>query len=376
MRTIRAAFAGGWGQAVAKRPLTTVSRNRRPAPRNFETSSRGVVARQPPSVVGTQKQRSNMLPLNARAAALCQTMLARAEELGIAIHATAEATVIDCGIDAPGGLEAGRLLAEVCLAGLASVSFSPGGPDAVGPHVNVASDHPLPACLRAQYAGWQVQQDKYFAMGSGPMRAAAAKEPLIGELGGREDASIAVGVLESRQLPTAAVCQYLAQSCGVDPAQLTLLVAPTASLAGAVQVVARSLETALHKLHELKFDLSTIVAGYGSAPLPPLGKHDLAALGRTNDAVLYGGDVTLWLRCPDEQLRSLGPQVPSSASRDYGVPFLEIFERAGRDFYKVDPLLFSPARVTFINLKTGNSFRYGKVTPDVLAKSFGTISYD
>ncbi len=317
-----------------------------------------------------------MFALNERAAALCRHMLERLKELRLATRSIAGATIIDCGIEAPGGLEAGRLLAEVCLSGLGSVSFSPGGLDGVGPQISVASDHPIAACLLSQYAGWQVQRGEFFAMGSGPMRTAAGKEPLIAELGERESARVAVGVLETRHFPSEDVCRYLAESCNVRPESLTLLVAPTASLAGTLQVVARSLETALHKLHELKFPLSAIVAGYGSAPLPPLAKNDLAALGRTNDAVLYGGDVTIWLQCSDDELRKIGPQVPSSASRDYGLPFIEIFNRAGRDFYKIDPLLFSPARITFINLATGSSFRYGKTAADVLTNSFSTVSYD
>ena len=316
-----------------------------------------------------------MHQLNDRAAQLCHALAQRAQELRVAVHDVQGTTVIDCGIDTPGGLEAGRLLAEICLAGLGQVAFVPGGTEGLGPRVCVTSDQPLAACMFAQYAGWQVQHDSFFAMGSGPMRAVAAKEALFEELAYRESPAMAVGVLETRRLPPPEVCQALAQSCGLSPEQLTLLVAPTASLAGHVQVVARSLETALHKLHELEFDLHSVISGFGSAPLPPLGRDDLASLGRTNDAVLYGGEVTLWVRSDDQLLRKLGPQVPSSSSRDYGLPFLEIFERAGRDFYQVDPMLFSPTRVTFINVASGSSFRFGLLAPDVLRKSFATMSY-
>ena len=40
-------------------------------------------------------------------------------------------------------------------------------------------------------------------------------------------------------------------------------------------MVARSVETALHKLHELKFDLNQIVSAFGTAPLPPVATKDL-----------------------------------------------------------------------------------------------------
>ena len=159
-------------------------------------------------------------------------------------------------------------------------------------------------------------------------------------------------------------------SCPRVAEALTLLVAPASSLAGTVQVVARSIETALHKLHELKFDVTQVVSGYGTAPLPPVAPDELAAIGRTNDAILYGGSVVLWVRGDDELLDAIGPKVPSSASQDHGEPFAEIFKRYG-DFYKIDPLLFSPAEVEFRNLKTGRCHRFGRLEPALVRKSFG-----
>jgi methenyltetrahydromethanopterin cyclohydrolase len=138
-----------------------------------------------------------------------------------------------------------------------------------------------------------------------------------------------------------------------------------------MQVVARSVETALHKLHEIGFDLTRVQSGYGIAPLPPIAADDLTGIGWTNDALLYGAEVTLWVRGDDDSLAELGSRVPSSASSDYGEPFAEIFERAGRDFYKIDPLLFSPAVVTFVNLDTGRTQRFGQTNRAVLEKSFG-----
>lgn len=311
-------------------------------------------------------------PLNESALRRCQPLLANPA----LFHAHTQrqeggAQLIDCGVFAAGGVEAGLAMAEVCLAGLGSVSLAPGRPDVwPGPAVCVRTDHPVAACMASQYAGWQVAGGKYFAMGSGPMRAARGREPLFDEIGHREQPSQVVGVLESGKLPPVEICELLASECGVDEEQVTLLVAPTRSIAGTIQVVARSLETALHKLHTLKFDLNRVVAGYGQAPLPPSAATDLEAIGRTNDAVLYGGEATLWVRGDDESLEQLGPQIPSAASRDYGRPFGEIFARYDRDFYKIDPLLFSPAAITLVNLDTGRCLRFGEPNPQVLAKSF------
>jgi methenyltetrahydromethanopterin cyclohydrolase len=116
--------------------------------------------------------------------------------------------------------------------------------------------------------------------------------------------------------------------------------------------------------------LSRIESGFGTAPLPPVARDDLAAIGRTNDAILYGAEVTLWLRGDDESLRQVGPKIPASSSADYGEPFAEIFKRYGGDFYQIDPLLFSPAIITLMNFDTGNSYRFGHTLPRVIHRSF------
>lgn len=311
--------------------------------------------------------------LNQNAWKRCQPLIAEPARHQVSVsRQEGGVQLIDCGVLVSGGLEAGIALAEVCLAGLGRVELTPGRADVwAGPGISVRTDHPIAACMASQYAGWQVAGEKFFAMGSGPMRAARGREALFDEIGHRERPSLAVGVLEAGKLPSVDVCSMLAHECGIDEERLTLLIAPTRSIAGAVQVVARSVETALHKLHTLKFDLHRVISGCGFAPLPPVAADDLTGIGRTNDAVLYGGEVTLWVRGDDASLEGIGPQVPSSASRDYGQPFGETFERYGRDFYKIDPLLFSPAVVTFVNLDTGRCLRFGEPNPPVLARSFG-----
>ena len=205
----------------------------------------------------------------------------------------------------------------------------------------------------------------------GPMRAAYCQEEIFKHLEiTRDESGKAVGILETSQLPTEQVTNDIAEKCGVHARDLILLVARTASIAGSVQVVARSIETALHKMHELTFDLHRIVSGYGIAPLPPVAKDDMAGIGRTNDAVLYGGQVTLWATGDDESLAEIGAKTPSHSSDDFGRPFLQVFESYDRDFYKVDPLLFSPAQITLVNIETGRTHRFGSTRPDILVESF------
>lgn len=310
--------------------------------------------------------------LNARADRLCQSLVQEANALRIQLSASAgSARRFDFGVEVTGGLEAGRRMAEICMAGLAHIDIVDGSHGTwPGPAVTVRTDHPMAACMAAQYAGWQVSSDDFFAMGSGPMRAAAGREPLFDSIGLRERPEVAVGLLETRRFPPVSVCAELASACGVTLENLTLLVAPTASLAGCVQVVARSLETALHKMLELGFDLQRVVSGFGVAPLPPVAHDDLAAIGRTNDAVLYGAHVTLWTRGDDESLDQIVEKIPSSASEDHGQPFAEIFARYERDFYKIDPHLFSPAQITLVSLDSGRVFRAGETRPDLLRESF------
>ena len=310
--------------------------------------------------------------LNRLALARCERLVDRATQLRIAVlRDETGARIVDCGVHVHGGLDAGVGLAEVCMADLGRVALVPGDSRLwPGPAVTVRTDQPVASCMASQYAGWQIAGEKFFAMGSGPMRAVRGREPLFDKIGRRESADAVIGILEAGKLPHEDVCHHVAEECGVEAENLTLMVAPTASLAGSVQVVARSIETALHKLHEIGFDIQRVRSGFGHAPLPPIAADDLAGIGRTNDAVLYGGEVTLWVSGDDASLRELGPRIPSSSSPDHGQPFAEIFARYDRDFYKIDPMLFSPARVVLNNVETGTTMQFGETDARVIHDSF------
>ncbi|MEY3457634.1 MAG: Methenyltetrahydromethanopterin cyclohydrolase [Planctomycetota bacterium] len=311
---------------------------------------------------------SPLSQLNQRAAQLLQSA-ADNPLLRVTRTMTGDVPIVDFGVHALGGLEAGLALARICLSGLADVSLTPAASELPLPAVSVRTDFPLEACLLSQYAGCRLAAKDYFAMGSGPMRAVIRKEDLFQEFSETEDGSVAVGVLETGSLPPDEAVSQLKKGLPAN-CQLLLAAAPTASQAGTLQVVARSLETALHKLHSLQFPLQTIISGTGTAPLPPVAKDDLKAIGRTNDAILYGGQVNLWVRCPDDLLTDIGPKVPSCSSASFGRTFLDLFKAAQYDFYAMDAALFSPAVVVFHNLQTGRSFRFGQFHPGLLSESF------
>ena len=312
------------------------------------------------------------LSLNDRARELADRLAGDADALRIAAKSLpGGARVIDCGSAVPGGLEAGRRFAEITMGGLGSVTFGPLVLEGLWlPGLTVVTDHPALACLASQYAGWQIDREGYFAMASGPGRALIRAEDLYDDLDVDEQASGAVLCLETRDEPPDELAAHVAERAGVAPGDLTLLFAPTASLAGGVQVAARIVETALHKLHEIDFDVRRVVSGFGTCPLPPVSKTDPEAIGRTNDAVLYGGQVELTVDAPDDELEAIVERVPSSASEDHGEPFGTVLEKADWDFYKIDPLLFSPAEVRLVSVGSGRSFQAGSVDVDVLERSF------
>ncbi|MGE0486847.1 MAG: methenyltetrahydromethanopterin cyclohydrolase [Gammaproteobacteria bacterium] len=284
--------------------------------------------------------------------------------------------LIDAGIAVPGGLEAGRLVSEICMGGLGQVTLSGASPfERWRWQVDVTASHPVIACLGSQYAGWSLNhgegKNAFFALGSGPARAMGSKEPLFEELGYRNPPGNTVIVLEVDREPPPEIAEKVVERCGIAPEQLTIVLTPTSSLAGGVQIVARVLEVALHKVHELKFPLGDIVDGAASAPLPPPAPDFMTAMGRTNDAILFGGQVQLYVRGSDDAARTLAEQLPSSASRDFGKPFAKVFKDYGYDFYKVDPMLFSPARAVVTNVTSGHSFVGGELHPALLDQSFG-----
>ena len=261
------------------------------------------------------------LSLNDRARELADRLAADAEAARVDVQSLANgARVIDCR---EGGFAAGRAFAEVCMGGLGEVAYAPLVLDGRWlPGLTVTTDRPAVACLAAQYAGWRIDRDGYFAMGSGPARALIRAEELYDDLDWDEQAAAAVLCLETREPPPAGIAAFVAERAGVEPSALTLLIAPTASVTGGVQIAARVVETALHKLHELDFDVRRVVSGFGSCPLPPVADDDMAAIGRTNDAVLYGGQVHLTVEADDDDaLRELVDKLPASASSDYGEPF-------------------------------------------------------
>jgi methenyltetrahydromethanopterin cyclohydrolase len=350
------------------------------------------------------------LSVNTAAAPLLQALKQKAAALGVLIgHDSGGVCLIDAGIQAPGSIAAGLLVAEICMGGHGRARLS-GRPGEGWPTwLEVSSSQPVLACLASQYAGWSLSASKeetggkkFFALGSGPARALARKEKLFDELGYHDPAAssnsnsnssgsgsgsgsgsagasagshdgtsrTSVLVLEVDRPPPAVVINKVLRDCALAAADLSLVLTPTTSTAGTTQVVARVLEVALHKAHELGFDLSHIVDGSASAPLPAAHPDAAVAMGRTNDAILYGGRVHLTVRGSEDDARRLAQQLPSRNSRDFGRPFADIFKEVAYDFYKIDPALFAPAEVWVSHLGSGQTWHAGALDMALLQRQW------
>ena len=314
------------------------------------------------------------LSVNQLSEPLLKKLLQQADvlQLGVSTHETG-CTIVDAGIQHAGSAEAGRLIAEICMGGLGQVSLQADSRFANWPNAIAAvSIQPVLACLASQYAGWALSHEKFFALGSGPARALAQREDLFKELNYQDNATSTCIVLETDKIPPVQVIEKVLRDTKVAPEQLTIILTPTTSVAGVTQIVGRVLEVALHKAHALHFPLANIVSGSGIAVLPPVAKDFMTGMGRTNDAILFGGQVDLHVTGDDEAAAALALNLPSSASKDYGKPFAEVFKLYNMDFYKIDPMLFSPAKVTITNVDTGNVFEGGQLNTDLINLSFST----
>lgn len=312
--------------------------------------------------------------LNARAGALADRLAGDAALLrvGVAAGASGE-TLIDCGAQATGSLEAGLRLAEICMGGLGVAAIVPSERFARWPwQVVVRTADPVTACLASQYAGWTLQGECFTALGSGPARALARKEAIFDDIAHSERAARAILFVEAEGPPPPGLIAEIASDCRLAAERLTILFAPTRSLAGSLQVAARIVEVAVRKAHALKFPLDRIADGLGSAPLTPPHPDAAVAMGRTNDAIIYGGRVQLFVTGSAADAQGLAEALPSCRARDYGAPFAEIFTRAGGDFQAVDPMLFSPAEAIVTALETGETFHSGAVDGDMLDASLGS----
>jgi len=324
------------------------------------------------------------ISLNIAALELVQKLCNEAEKYNVIVEKTVSgATLIDAGINVDGGFFAGEIITEICLGGYGRANVSPiQYGDIILPSVFVITDHPALSTLASQFAGWQIKGDGFSAIASGPARALALKpKHLYEKLKYKDEANTAVLVLETEKKPPEAVIEQIAEKCKVNPKNLFLIMFSTTSVVGATQVSGRVVETGLHKLERLGLDPLIVKHAWGYAPIVPIHPSSGEAMGRTNDAILYGGVTNYTLKYEDEQkLEDIVKQAPSSASKmlqeakrlaEKNPRFLDVFKEAGFDFYKIDPNIFAPAIVAINNIRTGRTFSAGNLDVEVMKGSLG-----
>ncbi|MBE6485330.1 MAG: methenyltetrahydromethanopterin cyclohydrolase [Methanosphaera stadtmanae] len=315
--------------------------------------------------------------MNVAAKKIADKMVADADKLKLIASTLSNGTlVIDCGVNAKGSIKGGELFTKVCLGGICDVGISiPGDLSDIMamPAVKVKTDFPALTTLGSQKAGWKIEVEDYFAMASGPAQTHKFKNDEIYAMTNyTEDSDIAVITLESNKLPDEKVAQFIADECGVKTDNLTILVAPTASLVGSIQISGRALEVGIYKMYEvMDFDVTKITYAAGITPITPVDPDNLKAMGKTNDAIIFGGRTYYYIE-PDEgeSLEELATNLPSSSSENYGKSFLEFFEEADGDFYKIPKEVFAPAQVIVNDMVTGEMFHTGSIDLERLKKSF------
>ncbi len=320
----------------------------------------------------------NALSVNRLAWKLLQKLCENPDFYGVKVEkASSGATIVDAGIEVKGGFQAGRIITEICMGGCGKAEITYGNYGKLElPSIFVYTDHPVIATLGSQFAGWQIKDGEYFAIGSGPARALALKpKEIYEEIGYKDDFDKAVVVLETDKHPPSKLIKQLKEECHVSSENLVIILTPTTSITGATQVSGRIVETGIHKLRKLGLDPNMILYAWGCAPISPVHPKFAQAMARTNDAILYGGISYYVVEYEDEEeLKKILEKAPSKASKDYGKPFIEIFKEANYDFYKIDPNLFAPAILIVNNAKTGSIFKSGEVSVEALMKSFGLKS--
>ncbi len=313
--------------------------------------------------------------INKQTEKLVNRLIQKKEELNLEVfEGPMNSKIIDAGVNTNGSIEAALIISEICMGGLGSIKIVPSNEfNTSFENISVYSSNPVLSCLGSQYAGWSLNHESFFSLGSGPARSLAQKEEIFSKINYSDKNTKTCLVLEVDKVPPIEIVEKVSSDCNVLAKNITFILTPTSSISGTIQVVSRVLEVAIHKIHELKFPLDTILYGFASAPIPPVASDFITGMGRTNDAIIYGGKVSLMIDAEEQKIIKLSKELPSSSSKDYGKPFKKIFLDYEKDFYKIDGTLFSPARIILNSKQTGKVYSNGKTDTKLIESSFSSI---
>ncbi len=314
-----------------------------------------------------------MLSVNAQAMKIVREILEAPDALGVGVSRLPNGTtVIDMGQQAPGSWSAARYFTLITLGGLGEVSYESFAIGAARvPGVRVMVNRPLEACMACQVAGWVLASEPDAPVLSGPARALNTRpDHYFDHTAYRDHASEGVVTVQMTRPVTEEMAQRMAQACGLKPENLYILSSRHACLISTVQVPARVVELTMHRLALEKFDLGTIKHASCLAPVPPLVHDELAAFGRINDALIYGGEAHLYVEASDELLSAIVPKVVTAASRIGGRSFSQLYREANYDFHAIPADMHTPAILHMTNLASGRTYSAGQFDYEALTRSF------
>jgi len=313
-----------------------------------------------------------LISINRLAYELVEELMDRPEYYRVTVEKLPSgATVVDTGLEAHGGYEAGLMTTRIAMggAGTAELGYADFGGLKL-PTVVISTDHPAVALFGAQLAGWRIKPEGYTADGSGPARALALKpKKVFRKIEYQDEADVAVLLLETEEKPPDSAAHFIAEACGVKPEDVYMVLTSTTSMAGMVQISGRIVETGLFRLDVLELDLKKVMYGAGYAPIMPVHPDGGKAMGRAEDALTYGGVTTYVVDEEESVLKEIAERAPSSNCSDYGKSSFEIYSAVNFDFTQVDPALFAPAVVTLTCAKTGASFTCGEINYEIIKSS-------
>lgn len=306
-----------------------------------------------------------------RSTALLHGLEEDAGILGLDVSCFANgATIIDCGANVPGSLEAGRRITEISQGGMASAHIGVAEiADVVLPELTVDSWLPELSAYGLQVSVPLSEIDPAIRI-SGPILARFVDSQL--EVGREELRTTAWGiaVVESDQLPQPEIVDALACRSGLPASDLTLIVVPSRSITGVTQIAGRINESVVFTMEEsLGIDCSCVSHLLGSVPIA-LPKDVGASFPVTpDDFIHYLGRVTLTVDCDlGIDLADLGSQLTFRSTPIYGKLFAELLAAAGGVFEAIPGLvdLNKVAQITVIDRRTGSAFSAGERSESIL----------
>jgi len=315
------------------------------------------------------------ISLNKQSQAILNTLIQNAESLQVKVHKLSNGTrVVDAGVNVPGSLRAGLLISRVALGGLGEVTMTEEEYDGLNlPTVHVMVDQPALSLFCCQYPVPTIPLGAYKGIWSGPGKIHLRQPKQVFNLiDYSEPSKVAVFLVQSDQLPDSKVTSSLAKLCRVEPSQLSLVVVPTQSVAGAVQVAARVLEDPLGRaVKVLHYPLNRIKAMVGSAPLSPVYAGIWRKPGLTTDDMLfYASRITFFIEArPSDDLQNLAMNLTSAVLPRFGMSFYEMLKEVDFVFERLDSPSYASASITIYDMTSGRLYQAGRLHMDQIRKT-------